>query len=204
MKNNFEIININQIYNTRLINDPFPHALVKDVIFESYKQELIKNFPKDLHTSEKIGDKSYKMHHKEFINPKSQEIGKNLHNIWYQLYEEIMQEKYRSSISKLTKIDLDKASIGATFWEYDKDCFLSIHTDKKEKLVTHLIYLNEKWEGEGGELLLYDENKKVKSKIICEVENSPILITSEKSWHSVPSILTNKKRRSIQIVFWRE
>ncbi|MFD1708570.1 2OG-Fe(II) oxygenase family protein [Siminovitchia sediminis] len=204
-------MNEKQFEKTKFYNKPFSYGIVSSPVQLQYRNELIKEFPEDgFKTVKKTSEgKSYQMNHRTFINEQDGQANLDgLSPIWEDLYSDLTSSLYRDMISEITKKKLKNCKIGASFWQYDERCFLSPHTDKPEKVVTHLIYMEDSWqERRGGCLHLHLEEKSypIFRTIIPVIDNSVLLVTSENSWHSVSPVLGEKwQRKSLQIVFWND
>lgn len=209
MSSNLKILNIDQIENAPLLEQPFSFSIIDQIIKPEYKQLLIKNFPDHgFQVASKSGEeKDYHMYHREYFGIGEEQVSNGLDEIWHLLFEELKSKDYISSMSKLVKRDLFSCNIGASFWYYDSASFLVPHTDKLEKIATHLIYLNEEWDTSlGGNLNLLNscQREDVYRSVVPIIENSVVLVTSKDSWHSVEPVTKglNHRRKSLQIVFW--
>ena len=91
--------------------------------------------------------------------------------------------------------------LGLSYYEshfaiYDEGDFYETHLDafknSKNRVVTTVYYLNDKWdENDGGELIVYDENNNFLTKVI-PYANTLVVFLSDKFPHEV---LPAKKRR---------
>lgn len=50
---------------------------------------------------------------------------------------------YRQRMQRLTEIDLQTVEVGLYLWEYRPGDWLAPHVDKKNKIVTQIVYLTE-------------------------------------------------------------
>jgi len=122
---------------------------------------------------------------------------------WKRLIEIATAGEYKKSVENLIKIDLTNAHIEIILNQYYENCFMSVHTDRRPKLATQLIYLSgELNQGLGGEFMIHDENGSVLHAIEPKVGRSVIFKRTEDSYHSVNMMHKKYKRNSIQIVFW--
>jgi SM-20-related protein len=82
---------------------------------------------------------------------------------------------------------------------YDEGDFYEKHLDDfksgKNRVVTTVYYLNENWvDGDGGELIIYDENDEPLERV-KPLSNTMVVFLSDKFAHEV--LKANKKRHSI-------
>lgn len=206
-----KVFNLEAMRSAEIQEEPFKYAVIKNLVHNEFEAQMIQVFPEHqfVETVRETGEKPYRMFHRSFIDKDTgKENISDLTEIWRNVYDDLTSDQYRNFMSNLTGIDLSQAILGASFWKYSYDCYLSVHTDKQEKLVTQLIYLEEDWEESwGGCLHLHNSNseKEVIRSITPKIENSVVLVTSPNSWHSVTPVSHNRRsRRSLQIVFWKQ
>lgn len=211
MEQTLRVLDIGQVRTCEFHTDPFAYGVMRSIVKPEFRSRLLNAFPETgfSETVRTSGAKPYRMYHRPLVNETAGSVPllEGLDDVWVALYEDLSSDLYRNVISQVTGQNLSDCHLGASFWRYDSDCFLSVHTDKPEKVVTHLLYLSEEWdETWGGCLHLHEDTpeKSVFRTIRPVLDNSPLLVTSEQSWHSVGPVLEGQRhRRSLQIVFWR-
>lgn len=208
----FQLLNENNIEATSFENFPYRWGLIKNVLHTSQQQLLLDSFPQnDFQLIQKeVEEKSYAMYLRSGVRKGSPTIynPSSLAEIWISLLNEISTEKYRNLISAITRIPLDNSALEINFWRYSAGSFLDVHIDKKEKLVTHLIYFNEHWDPNWGgcfRIHINENNRSVYRKLHPTLDNSILLINGEKAWHSVEPVCcnTSASRNGLQVIFWK-
>ena len=111
------------------------------------------------------------------------------------------QSDYLEFMNSLKEYLNQALYLGLNYYEshfaiYEEGSFYEKHLDSfrgsKNRVVTTVYYLNENYEsGDGGELLIYDENDKVIQKVLPNA-NTLVVFLSEKFPHEV---LTAKSKR---------
>lgn len=206
----FKLLNSEAIEATKFRTYPYKLGLLKNVLKESSHRHFEQFFP-SLHfcfVKKQSEEKSYQMYVLPLLK-EGREIVEGIGQLdgkWLQLLNEIQSEKYLNLMSRITGITLENALLEVNLWEYASGSNLSVHTDKKEKLITHLIFFNPVWEDDwGGHFCIHTANddQAIFDKILPTSDNSIILITADDSWHSVTSVTSKApvKRRGLQIIF---
>lgn len=130
-----------------------------------------------------------------------------LPEIWSHLVSELCGDSYRRSLERLASVPLAEARVELSLWRYGSRCFLAPHTDKSEKIVSHVFYLTPDWDASwGGRLLILRDSsaESVDQRIAPVMGTSVILRRSARSWHAVEEVHgeTAPSRHSLQVVFY--
>jgi SM-20-related protein len=132
-----------------------------------------------------------------------------LTNEWREFIRSLEVRSYRLTLGSLLGIDLRDRNPEITVWRYQKGDFLSPHTDKIDKLVSHIFYFSEPdWSAaHGGCLEIFQgNNPTVAVQTLAPVcGRSVIIVRSDRSLHAV----TKQKRAgydrcAVQVVFQRQ
>jgi len=115
-----------------------------------------------------------------------------------------VQSKFLDFTSRLQKSINQELYMGLSYYEshfaiYNEGDYYEKHLDSfknsKNRVVTTVYYLNEQWnQSDGGELVIYDKNDNVLSKVLPK-QNTLIIFLSDKFPHEV--LATKKTRYSI-------
>ena len=93
-------------------------------------------------------------------------------------FQKIIEQKFDVALDGRPKMDSLRG--------YTRGKDGQIHTDSKDKIITVLVYLNEKWDRPGGRLRILRDGKNV-DDYVAEVapDNGTLLVfkRSDKSWH---------------------
>lgn len=206
----FSVLDLDQLQRAQVYREPFPYGVISRPVQPQFRDRLLAEFPTcGFEKVEKSSQgKKYRMYHRTFIDKRDGSAKLDgLASIWGELYRDLTSPLYRSVVAELTGTNLENCSIGASFWRYEHQCFLSTHTDKPEKVVTQLIYLEDEWdESWGGCLHLHREGEgyPIFRTIKPMIDQSVLLVRTDNSWHSVsPVVKGERNRKSLQIVFWK-
>ena len=195
-----------------IVDKPWKYGVAQDFIGKELINDL-KNqfFDLDEHFSQRIAgtDKKYScsqmMIYSELDSPCQKIYPLDHISAWKKLVCLINDPDYQNSIYKNLNIDCSNLKKEIILNEYKSGDFISAHTDRKPKILTHLIYLSDLSEADkGGELEIIDQSGKVDHFITPKEGKDIFLIRSDNSWHAVSKITAEKVRRSIQIVFWED
>jgi SM-20-related protein len=126
--------------------------------------------------------------------------------------KELRQPAFRDLMAKKLGIDLNKRPTTITVRGRAREKDGQIHLDSKSKLVTVLIYMNGKWEADGGRLRLLNSPDNL-DDVVMEVPPAQgtllAFLNTENAWHGHKAF--SGERRVIQLnwvrdnwVVWRE
>jgi Rps23 Pro-64 3,4-dihydroxylase Tpa1-like proline 4-hydroxylase len=122
--------------------------------------------------------------------------------VFAQLLEELNSAELRQRFSAKFGLDLDPFPLQATVRKYSELSDGNVHNDSKGKIVTTLIYFNDKWEHAGGRLRLLRSSWDINDYTAEVVPEKGTLISfrrSEKSFHGFEKM--EGERRSLQM-YW--
>ncbi|HFS0184475.1 2OG-Fe(II) oxygenase [Klebsiella aerogenes] len=187
---------------------PWPWFVSDDFFLPGFIKSLSNTFPDDklvLTERNNGSDKSYLCKQAKIYSQFDESIidTSSLDACWQYLLAMVKTNEYKSKVEKLLDIDVSGAWIEVIINQYYENCFMSIHTDRKPKLLTHLIYLTgSPGCGLGGEFLIHNKSGEIIDAIEPIPGKSIIFKRTENSYHSVNKMHKKYKRNSIQIVFW--
>lgn len=201
------LINISNIEYSELKLKPYKHAIINHVIDLENVNSLLTELPLDsfISVSREMGsDKTYKVDNHIIYPLQDQKPCSTLTKIWLSLIEELTSDTYKSAISKLIEYDVSKTYIEITLKRYKVNDYISPHTDREIVPVTHVIFLNPKWDKQwGGEFCIHDGDASIAQEIIPTFDKSILFKQSAQSWHSVNQCLSADHHRiGLQVAFW--
>lgn len=188
-------------------NGPWPWFMSDALLEPSRLDALVRNFPEEmlvLSERKEGSDKTYLCRQYRLYSQYAEnDDGFVAHPSWREFIEYVKSPQYRASVSRLMDCDLRSAGIEVILNQYDQECYMSPHTDRRPKLITHLIYLSgEKGGDYGGEFVVHGPDGEAVHRVEAIVGRSVVFRRSDESLHSVDTVRTAHKRRSLQIVFW--
>ncbi len=157
-----------RLADTERNDDPFPHVLVEDFVEIAAQGALIRDFPR-------------------IKGPGNVAPGDVPHGPAFErLVQELESDRFRDAIASKFGIDLTRTvpTIGVRAFAEPTDG--RIHCDHRSKLVTLLLYFNEKWEDEGGRLRICRDQHDIENFTTEVVPLSGTLIAFRNgpaAWH---------------------
>ncbi len=119
-----------------------------------------------------------------------------------QLLKELNSPELRNRFSAKFGLDLDPFPLQTTVRKYSELSDGNVHNDSRGKIVTTLIYFNDKWEHPGGKLRLLRSSWNINDYTAEVIPEQGTLISfrrSEKSFHGFEKM--EGERRSLQM-YW--
>jgi hypothetical protein len=206
------MLDLERIRRATLVREPFDWAAIHGVIDTSDIRALDECAPTG-EVAEVAGasdEKPYRMFVRPLVRLGKRRVDRPemLAPAWIQLCAEFLDTKYSHALSDFVGIDLSGCATEVSFWVYDRNCFLAPHTDKPDKVLTHLFYLTPRWSSlwKGAlRLLRSADSNDCTVRLFPEPLRSIVLIRSASSWHSVEAVddQAEETRRSIQVCFWK-
>jgi hypothetical protein len=201
------LINLETIYQAPVQEKPYKHAIVDELIDINTLDLLLETAPTDSfnYVSRYEGsDKTYKVHNNIIYPLESQVPISGLQGVWLNLINDLTSVEYKQAISDLIKFNINNLFVEITFKKYSINDYISPHTDRSHVPVTHVIFLNKRWEKNwGGEFCILESETNIVKEIIPTWQHSVIFRQSENSWHSVNRcIFPNVSRMGLQVAFW--
>lgn len=122
------------------------------------------------------------------------------------LLSDLRSDAYVGALENYAGVPLADRRRSINIWRYSKQDYLSAHLDKPEKYLTQLLYFNEDWSLDHGgtlNILASAEESSVAASILPSYRNSAVIVTGDKSWHSVsPVSAEGAERYCLQYIFW--
>jgi hypothetical protein len=188
------MLNLAALEETPVHDKPFPFVVVPNFISQSGLDEIEKDYPA-------IGQPgSFPLETLRFGPGFSKFV------------KELREPAFRDLMGEKLGIDLQKRPTTVTVRGRAREKDGQIHLDSRSKLVTVLIYMNGKWEADGGRLRLLNSSSDL-DDMVMEVPPAQgtllAFLNTENAWHGHKSF--SGERRVIQLnwvrdhwVVWRE
>ena len=205
------MIDLTRFARETLQREPYAWAAINNLFSRRDGAALAESFPCDHFKIVKgyDGEKDYEYEARALIPMGAYDVSHSdeLSSAWLALAHDLLSPDYRVAMSLLTERDLTSAPMEVNVFHYGPRARLGPHADLRDKLVTHVLYFNQSWEGvEGGclNILRSADPTDVAAEILPVVGNSAVLVRSENSWHSVPGVGSNCRtsRRSLALTFY--
>jgi Rps23 Pro-64 3,4-dihydroxylase Tpa1-like proline 4-hydroxylase len=201
------------IERQKLFRKPYSWALVDGLFSPQHAADLATTFPRDHFKIVKGYDseKDYAYHARALVGMGSKAIShvEQLSPAWRQLATDLLSNRYRAALSRLTGIDLSKLRMEANVFHYGSGAWLGPHVDLADKIATHVLYFNPSWDVANGGCLnvLRSSDMQDSACVIAPiVGSSAVLVRSDKSWHAVSRVDPScvESRRSVTVTFYRD
>lgn len=200
-------VSLARIAGAKVETEPFQWVCV-DETFDSSDTawHLMKQFPND--DFQRLQSRNDGKHY-SFSGRRVTSDSIGLTHGWREFIGSLEAPAYRQTLSSLLRLDLEKLPPDITLWRYHEGDYLSPHTDKMDKVVSHIFYFSERdWSiAHGGCLdILRDEPE---PRVVRRVEpvcgRSVIIVRSDRSLHAVTTQKrTGYARCAAQVVFHRQ
>ena len=134
------LFDYDQFDATTLVDDPFNFIVVPDFVTPGARADLIRDFPE----IEGPGN----------FTPEQLNYGPT----FAQLIDELNSERFRKAFERKFDMDLSDTTVNIGIRKYCEATDGRIHTDHKTKVITLLLYFNEDWPHDGGQLRMMRSN----------------------------------------------
>lgn len=186
------------------VSFPFPHLVIENTFSDDESRALLATLPvKNMVRVANTGIKSYTMDYLALPLDCTE-----LASPWTSLLRVIKSKKYAAALAMLSEVKLEPLVPQVAVWRYCQGDFLARHTDKQEKLLSHVMYLVDPDASpiQGGELRLFETRDTLEPAVSYDPcpGRSIVLPRSDRSWHEVAIVSGSAPRYSIQVVFARE
>ena len=206
------MIELTRIEQATLAMDPYEWAFVNGLFAPADAEALATTYPRDHFKTIKghDGEKDYKYEARSLIamGASVPSFVEGLSPAWQQLARALLSRGYRAAMTKLTGCNLMGVAIEVNVFHYTPGSWLGPHLDLKDKLVTHVLYFNQRWnEADGGclTILRSADMADVVTAVLPIVGKSSVLVRSDRSWHAVSRVVDGcrRSRRSMTVTFYR-
>src|SRR5262249_52619966 len=157
-----------RLRQTPVLNDPYEHLIVPGFVRSEVRDAINRDYP----VISKAG--SFPLSEVKYGDA------------FRALVEELDGPKFRSEIESKFSVDLATRPTITTVRGLCQKKDGRIHTDSATKIITILIYMNSRWEADGGRLRLLRSGKNLDHYAVevPPVEGTLLVFRrSEKSWH---------------------
>ena len=176
------MLELDAFSNERLRTDPYPYLVVPGFVQGEALESVLRDFPDIQHPgsipiSEVSGGAAYEA-----------------------LLAELQSDAFRRVVADKFGLSLDGFPIMTTVRGVMREKDGRIHTDSKTKVVTVLLYLNDSWEAEGGNLRVLRDAENIENFVEEVPPSAGTLMAfkvTDNCWHGHKPVVG--KRLSIQM-----
>lgn len=206
------MIDLRRLCSARMRSDPYQLAVVEGLVRAPAARVLCDEFPTDgFHLDTRAGpdaEKRYRSYNLGVV-----ERGVPLRPVWHALsaawrefLDALLGQPYLDAVSKTTAVALRDCEAEVRLCRYEAGCWIDPHTDRPDKRLTQVIYLNPRWNPAWGGNLLVLRSREV-SDVVTTVAprlgTSVLIRPSVSSWHAVQPVADQAtvQRRSV-LLHW--
>ncbi len=176
------MLELDAFSNERLRTDPYPYLVVPGFVQGEALESVLQDFP-------------------DIQHPGSIPISEVSGGAAYQaLLAELQSDAFRRVVADKFDISLEGFPIMTTVRGVMREKDGRIHTDSKTKVVTVLLYLNDSWEAEGGNLRVLRDAENIENFVEEVPPSAGTLMAfkvTDNCWHGHKPVVG--KRLSIQM-----
>jgi Rps23 Pro-64 3,4-dihydroxylase Tpa1-like proline 4-hydroxylase len=149
------------------------------------------------------GDKDYANYSRPLTSPGGElQACDDLSPVWRALLEDLRSLEYRQAVAGVLGQTTLADHVELRLVRHAAADFLGPHTDRPDKLFSHVVYFNRGWnDAWGGQLEVLDGEKAVVARIRPVLGASALIGRSEGSWHQVAPVRDGAadERRSLVV-----
>jgi hypothetical protein len=169
-------------------------------------QELADTFPEDGYvrrdTSTRGSGKQYRNFSRTVVLPGDGPLAR-LPDPWLELVSELQAVAYRRRVARLLDQPVARG-LEIRLVRHASGDWLGPHTDRGDKLFSHILYFNPGWQEEWGgclEILEGADPATVAGRIVPRLGASALLAQADNSWHQVTKVSGSaaRSRRSLLV-----
>jgi SM-20-related protein len=178
------MIQISALEQTKLESSPFEHVVVKDFIGNDAISEINRDYP-EIHDPKnfQIEDLSFGPGFEQFLT-------------------ELQSDEVREAVGRKFGVDLTGKPSQITVRRLCESGDGKIHTDSRTKIISALVYFNEEWPHEGGQLRLLRSESNVEDYAVEVPPKAGTLLVFRRCDHSYHGHKPfDGERRMVQIAW---
>jgi len=192
------MIDLMRLRSATLRHAPYDVAVVADLLDETEAKTLCRDLPTDgFHLDTKSGagaEKRYRSYNLGLVadGVPRQPAWDALAPSWRRFAGELIGAPYRAALGAAAGLSLDDCVVEVRLCRYAAGCWMDPHTDRPDKKLTQIIYLNPDWDPEwGGNLLILRSasSTDIAATVPPVLGTSVLLRPSRSSWHAVAPVV---------------
>jgi SM-20-related protein len=211
LESGFVVLALSRLETAVLQEQPFRWACIDQLFPAHDAAALAASFPADHYMTIPVQDVEcpYSYEARSFMKLGRCTVSypEGLTPAWHRLGQLLASPAYRSAMGRLTGLDLADAPMEVNLYQYGPEGWLKPHCDIGDKLVTHVLYFNQRWQpADGGclRILASSDMAATVAEITPTLGRSAVIVRGEKSWHAVTRMRRGceRSRRSMSVIFY--
>ncbi|MBF0109953.1 MAG: 2OG-Fe(II) oxygenase [Magnetococcales bacterium] len=203
------MLNLEAIRNAKMFDFPFQWGIADGILPSNPKSiQMCDDFPVDSFRYRRHLNGRYMRRPFVPLAAKDTFNSDELPKSYNELGETLTSSAYREALAKVTGINLKDAPMEAAMWRSDASTVFAMHDDQAQKLLTHVIYLNQGWNKRNGgvlQILASHDEDDVAFEIVPRLGLSVLIGRADNSWHNITPIsrVAPDSRNTITVHFYR-
>ena len=175
------LLNLKALDDAVVSPEPYPHLVIDNFFNPNRLSDIIQQYPKI--------DQGGSFPPETFA----------LTDLYKSLLTSLQGAELRKSIGQKFSLELADKPCVITFRGFSRAKDGKVHTDSKSKLVTLLLYVNESWPDESGQLRILnsDDVNDVHTEVLPTAGRAILFKVTDNCWHGYPSY--EGQRQAIQL-----
>jgi hypothetical protein len=188
---------LNDIWDRRAAQpEPYPWLSTApgELTSEVHAARLAASFPLERYVrreaDERTSAKSYRNLSRPLVDEHGVVVDDALPDEWLDLVADLTSETYRDAVAGLLG-QQPARTLELRLVQHAHGDWLGPHTDRQDKLFSHILYFNHGWVEEWGgclEILASDDASTVAGRVVPALGASALLAQSPCSWHQVTRV----------------
>lgn len=197
------MINYAVFNRERLRTEPFKWVALSEMLDQSSAVALHEQFPHGSLRESRSESAHYLLADRTVIDEGRCVPGDALPAVWASLVDELLAPTYRNAVEDVLSVDLTGTKLKVRLCRYDAGCWMLPHTDRPDRVVTQITYLNPDWQPEwGGSLRILNslDEADVAAELYPLFNTSVAFVRSDDSFHSVAPVTEAARTSRLSIL----
>jgi Rps23 Pro-64 3,4-dihydroxylase Tpa1-like proline 4-hydroxylase len=178
---------------------------VGELFDQATQSALAENFPTESYerrsADSRTSDKSYRNYSRVLHAPGS-DTAADLPEIWAELLAELLAPAYRKTVADVLGVPAPD-ELEVRLARHAPGDWLGPHTDRADKLFSHVFYLNAGWQRDWGgclQILGSDDPHDLVAEVVPELGATALILRSDSSWHQVGRVAPGVDRERASLL----
>ena len=203
------MLDVSSLQSVQPHDQPFCWAHIKPFLPEATAVQLAREFP-DAHFQESVGRSGhYHLWDRTIVEQGEIQAINDMSDLWRAMTQTLLSPEYRATLERLMQVDLSDCLLKVRLCKYGVGNWMLPHTDRPDRVLTHIIYLTEHWDTAWGgslQILASPEADDIVEEIHPLFNTAVMFVRSDHSYHAVAAVNEQARdtRRTILAQFVRQ